>query len=509
MMHPAGVADVRAAEAAAMAVAPSGDLMRRASRGLADIVARLLTAQVSRPTKASIVILAGSGSNGGDALFAGAVLASQGVNVTAVTTSHSWHEEGMAALVTQGGIHVAADEVADEQLAAIGESCSMVIDGIVGIGGVGGLRPGAVRALTLITAHDPFVVSVDIPSGVDADSGIVSGDVMTGEVVTADVTVTFGALKPGLLIAPGKEHAGLVELVDIGITDFLESPEFSVLDGVDVASWLPEPTARSHKYNRGVVGVAAGSPAYVGAALLCTGAARVGGVGMVHFLDRGDSVNAAVISRYPDVVASGSDPRSLTRITGWVCGSGLDRGVDADAVRAVLAVESPVVLDASALAIVADDDSLRTRIIERFGSGLTTVITPHSGEFEVMFPGLLAKGRLAAAVTAAGELHAIVVLKGSGTLIATPDGRVFIDTEGTAVLSCAGSGDVLAGVIGSMVAAAHARGEGDLAAATAAAVWIHGRAGRIAGARGKPVTALEILTSLPDAISHARRGESS
>jgi NAD(P)H-hydrate repair Nnr-like enzyme with NAD(P)H-hydrate dehydratase domain len=101
----------------------------------------------------------------------------------------------------------------------------------------------------------------------------------------------------------------------------------------------------------------------------------------------------------------------------------------------------------------------------------------------------------------------IVVLKGPGTIIAAPSGEVRIDTEGTAVLSCAGSGDVLAGIIGSVVAATHARGQGDLVDATAAAVWLHGRAGRIAGSRGRPVTALEILDNLPEAISHARRGE--
>jgi hydroxyethylthiazole kinase-like uncharacterized protein yjeF len=262
-----------------------------------------------------------------------------------------------------------------------------------------------------------------------------------------------------------------------------------------------------------VVGVAAGSPAYPGAALLCTGASRLGGVGMAHYLDRGDGLAAQVVARYPDVVASGADPRGSARITGWVCGCGFDRAVDADAVRAVLAVDQPVVLDASALRIVAGDATLRARITERGEAGAVTIITPHEGEFEALFPGALVAsrpdaGRLAAARRAAGEMRAIVVLKGSGTIIASPDGAVRIDTEGTAVLSCAGSGDVLAGLIGSVVAAAHARGEGGLLDATAAAVWIHGRAGRIAGVRGRPVTALDILDRIADAISHARRGDS-
>lgn len=514
-MHPACVADVRAAEAAAMEGAPEGDLMRRASLGLAGVIGRVIEAQGTKATdkkaterkamrKARVVILAGAGNNGGDALFAGAELAAAGVRVVAVTTGSSWHLSGMAALLAATGEHVESGSASDDELRAIGDACDVLVDGVVGIGGSGALRAPIVRALDLLTESDPFVVSVDIPSGVDADTGTVAG-----RAVSADVTVTFGALKPGLLIAPGKSHAGVVELIDIGIDAFLPPSRLAVLEDVDVAVWLPEPRSDGHKYSRGVVGVVAGSPAYPGAALLCTGAARLGGVGMAHYLDRGDGLAAQVIARYPDVVASGADPRSAARITGWVCGCGFDRAVDADAVRAVLAVDRPVVLDASALSIVADDPVLRSGIAERGDAGSVTIITPHEGEFEAMFPGALATGRLDAALHAAAEMRAIVVLKGPGTIIASPDGAVRIDTEGTAVLSCAGSGDVLAGLIASVVAAAHARGEESMLDATAAAVWIHGRSGRIAGARGRPITALDILDRIPDAISHARRGETS
>jgi hydroxyethylthiazole kinase-like uncharacterized protein yjeF len=500
----AAVAQVRAAEEAAMAAAPDVDLMAQAAHGLATVIERVLAGQGIKPAKAQVVALIGSGNNGGDALFAVAEIAAVGATVVAITTGSTWHEAGMSALFAAGGTHQSAADVADDSLTSLGESCDVLVDGIVGIGGSGGLREEAVRVVALMGAATPFTVSVDVPSGVDANSGVV-----TGAAVRADVTVTFGVLKPGLLIAPGKDFAGEIELIDIGLSAFLidKKSHIAVLEGIDVATYVPEPDPMGHKYTRGVVGVATGSSAYPGAAVLSVGAARWGGVGMVHYLDRGDGLAALVIEHYPDVIASGADPRELPRVTGWVCGCGFDRAVDADAVRAVLATEQPVVLDASALAIVASDDSLRDQIAARDVAGFTTIITPHEGEFEKLFPGFLAKGRLSAARTAAHALGVILVLKGPGTIIAAPSGEVRIDTEGTAVLSCAGSGDVLAGIIGSVVAAAHARGQHALINATAAAVWLHGRAGRIAGARGRPVTALEILDNLPEAISHARRGE--
>ena len=504
MIPLAAVSQVRAAEEAAMAAAPDVDLMAQAAHGLAMVIERVLAGQGVKPGKAQVVALIGSGNNGGDALFAVTETAAAGASVVAITTGSTWHEAGMSALLAAGGAHQIAADLADDSLMAFGQSCDVLVDGIVGIGGSGGLREQAVRVVSLTCEPSPFTVSVDVPSGVDADSGVV-----TGAAVRADVTVTFGVLKPGLLIAPGKDFAGEIELIDIGLSPFLidEKSHIAVLEGIDVATYVPEPDPMGHKYTRGVVGVATGSHTYPGAAALSVGAARWGGVGMVHYLDRGDGLAALVIEHYPDVIASGADPRELPRVTGWVCGCGFDRAVDADAVRAVLATEQPVVLDASALSIVASDDSLREQIAARDVAGFTTIITPHEGEFATLFPGLLAQGRLAAARSAAHALGVIVVLKGPGTIMAAPDGSVRIDTEGTAVLSCAGSGDVLAGIIGSVVAATHARGHGDLVDATAAAVWLHGRAGRIAGSRGRPVTALEILDNLPEAISHARRGE--
>jgi hydroxyethylthiazole kinase-like uncharacterized protein yjeF len=326
------------------------------------------------------------------------------------------------------------------------------------------------------------------------------------------VTVTFGAVKPGLLLAPGRFHAGAVQLLDIGLA-FDDDPVAVVLDDSDVALWVPEPAEDAYKYRRGVVGVAAGSRPYPGAALLVTAAARHANVGMVRYLDRDDGNAAVVLAHYPDVVVDGSPPADQSRATAWGCGSGCP-GDHLDEVTGAAALEAavPVVLDAGALTVLAQSDDLRDRVVRRAREGLTTVLTPHEGEFERLMPGLLADsdGRLAAASAAAAALSATVVLKGPGTVVVDPSGDAYVDTEGTADLGTAGSGDVLTGIIAGVLASAWADGHRDpavLTEATAAAVWLHGRAGAIAAGPG-PVTATDIVLALPSAVRVAREGES-
>jgi ADP-dependent NAD(P)H-hydrate dehydratase / NAD(P)H-hydrate epimerase len=180
-------------------------------------------------------------------------------------------------------------------------------------------------------------------------------------------------------------------------------------------------------------------------------------------------------------------------------------------VRAVLEARVPVVLDAGALTVVAEDADVRAAIADRASRGLPTVLTPHEGEFERMQPGLLAAlGRLDAARAAASALGAVIVLKGPGTVIVDPDGTAFVDTEGTADLGTAGSGDVLTGVVAAVLAGAWADGvrvPASLTEATAAAVWLHGRAGREA-AVDAPVTAPDVAAAVPAAIRIAREGDS-
>src|SRR5450631_511107 len=226
------VAAVRAAETASMAGLPAGTLMERASFGLAATCAQLL----DRVYGSRVVLLVGSGDNGGDALYAGAVLARRGAVVEAVLLGSTAHVGGLAALRQAGG------RVGDR--AAVLRA-DLVLDGIVGIGGSGALRPDAASLVDDIPAATT-VVAVDVPSGVDADTGVVSG-----AAVRAHVTVTFGTWKPGLLVDPGAEHAGVVELVDIRLGPYLPTATVSALQALDVAQVLPTPTAESDKYRRG------------------------------------------------------------------------------------------------------------------------------------------------------------------------------------------------------------------------------------------------------------------
>ncbi len=234
-----------------MARLPEGALMQRAAAGLAAACAELL----GRVYGSRVVLLVGSGDNGGDALYAGARLARRGAGVTAVLLSpERAHGAGLAALRRAGGTVTAPDGAEEPILRA-----DLVVDGIVGIGGKGGLRPDAERLAGVVARSRAAVVAVDLPSGVDADTGEVRGPALR-----ADLTVTFGAYKPGLLIDPAREYAGVVRLVDIGLAPPPADAELEALQHADVARLLPLPSAESDKYRRGVVGIAAGSARYPG-----------------------------------------------------------------------------------------------------------------------------------------------------------------------------------------------------------------------------------------------------
>src|SRR5579859_450611 len=286
------VADVRTAERALMALVPDGALMQRAAAGLASVCATLL----GRVYGARVAVLAGTGDNGGDALFAGARLAGRGAQVTAIAAGAGLHAAGAAALRMAGG-HV-ADGPGREPGAAIA-GADLIIDGILGIGGRGGLRePAATLARLTAQAADAgaIVVAADLPSGVDADTGVVSGTA-----IMADVTVTFGTIKPGLLVDPGASHAGTVELIDIGLRPHLARPAFEALQSADVAALLPRPAAESDKYRRGVLGVLAGSQRYMGAAVLSVGGAIRGGAGMVRLVSAQPAADV-VRQHWPEAV---------------------------------------------------------------------------------------------------------------------------------------------------------------------------------------------------------------
>ena len=489
MINAYRVAEVIAAEHVHADELESGVLMERASAGLASEILRMLAGSV---VGTRVVIAAGSGNNGGDALFAGALLARRGMRVDALGTTAAVHLEGLAAMRRAGGRFSVWDAAGSRSVI---DDADVIIDGLVGIGARGALRGPAEEMVPFLNAAKAIRVSVDLASGVDADTGQV-----LGVAFDADLTVTFGAFKPGHLIAPGKSLSGEVRLIDIGIADSLGVPAIRAMRQGDVEAEIPGPEFSDHKYRRGVVGVAAGSDEYPGAALLCVGAALRGQVGMVQYLDRVDGVARMVVAQHPEVVASARV--DAPRVTAWVCGPGFVPGNrDHDAVEACLRTSVPVVLDAGALTILAESEGLQQLVRER---GAVTILTPHDGEFARLGGMVDGLGRLEAALALARERDAVVVLKGPGTVIAAPDGTCFVDVEGGPVLATAGSGDVLSGVIGALLAQAQARagiyGVADAARIAAVACWLHGRAGNLAGAEGQPVTASSLIDSLGRAM---------
>ena len=474
MRHAHTAGQVRAAEAALMARLPDGTLMQRAAAGLAATCARMLP----RVHGARVHVLAGSGDNGGDALYAGAALARRGARVSAVLLSPGRaHPGGLAALRAAGG-RVTAGQ-------ADFERADLVLDGIVGIGGRGGLRPEAQPYAAL--PRRGRVVAVDVPSGVDADTGEVHGVALR-----ADVTVCFGTYKPGLLVDPGASYAGVVQLVGIGLD--LPEPAVTALQHPDVAALLPVPGAESDKYRRGVAGVAAGSSRYPGAALLAVAGALHGGAGAVRYAG---TAAAEVVRRFPETLVTGGGPADAGRVQAWVVGPGSGGGA-ADGLREALEAEVPVLVDADGLTELA-----RLGPYALAGRTAPVLLTPHTGEAARLLAGVdggpppaaddLAATRLATARRLAAAYGATVLLKGSTTVVAAPGGPVRVNPTGTPWLATAGSGDVLAGLAGALLAAGL-----DPFDAASVAAYLHGLAGRIAAA-GAPVAALDVAGALPAA----------
>ncbi|MGW4370817.1 NAD(P)H-hydrate dehydratase [Nocardia takedensis] len=464
--------EVRAAEAELFTRVPDGVPMRRAAYGLARVVAAELRERTGGVAGRAVGLLVGSGDNGGDALWAGAMLRRRGVAVTAVLLDpERAHREGLAALRAAGG------RVRD-RVGAV----DLVIDGIVGISGRGPLRPAAAD---IVAALDVPIVAADLPSGVDPDTGAVAGPA-----VRAAVTVAFGAPKPVHALAAA--WCGRIEVVPIGLR--LPEAGLRALDPAEIGARWPVPGAADDKYSQGVTGVCAGSAAYPGAAVLCTGAAVAATSGMVRFAGEGA---AAVLARHPEVVAAESIERT-GRVQSWVFGPG--GGTDAaaaDRLARVLATDVPVVVDADGLTLLAEHpDLVRDRTAP-------TVLTPHAGEFARLAGREVGDDRVAAVRDLAESLRATVLLKGRATLVAAPGHPTLVNEAGGSWAATAGAGDVLSGVIGALLAAGF-----DPAWSAAAAARAHslaaGLAARASGDAGAPISAEPLLDHLRPAIATLR-----
>jgi hydroxyethylthiazole kinase-like uncharacterized protein yjeF len=462
------VEHIRAAEAAALARLPAGELMQRAAHALAAQCARTLGAVYG----AHVVLLVGGGNNGGDALFAGALLARRGARVDALLLDATRvHGDGLVAFDRAGGrVHDAAatrpgagEPGTSPRDADLLARADLVVDGLFGIGGRAGLD-GVAAELAAACAGRP-TVAVDVPSGVDADTGDAGGGA-----VSATMTVTFGALKAGLVAGDGARLCGELFVADLGLD--LPAARAHVLEGTDVAALLPVPGAGDDKYTRGVVGVAAGSQQYAGAGVLATGAAVHGGAGMVRYVG---SAPDPVRAGYPEVVVHPDARPHEVRVQAWVVGPGL--GTDGTAMELladVLRTDVPVIADADAITLIARSPGLVR------GRTAPTVLTPHDREFARIADGP-GSDRIAAARRAAAELGVTVLLKGNATVVAAPDGVAYLNATGTPWLATAGSGDVLSGLIGALLA-----GGVPATLAAAAGAHVHGVAGQLAAAAGPP-----------------------
>lgn len=471
MLHAYSAAAVRAAEQPLLAAGRGPALMRTAAHGLAMGVVSVLRSRGQGVYGAKVVLLVGSGNNGGDTLYAGAYLAARGARTTALLASARTHPEELLAFEKSGGRCVALGE-SGAPAGFLGEArlSDVVLDGLLGTGGSGGLREPAATVVaqlaTLAGPDRPAVVACDLPSGVDATTGEVHGPVLR-----ADLTVTFGAHKTGLLSAPGEQFSGTTVLVDLGLGRHLGPPESFRLEASDIAALLPQPASADHKYTRGVAGVIAGSAQYPGAALLAVAAASACGPGMVRYLGP-DPVAAAIHGRNPEVVCSHNSPQDV-RAQAWLAGPGID-GDQAQLDRAAAAMASglPTVVDAAALALVKPGNG---------GGNERLVLTPHAGELSALLArcgvslnrARIEASPLAAARQAAALLGAVVLLKGPTTIVAAPDGRVFTQANGTPRLATAGSGDTLAGMLAALLAMSAE--PLDLARTAALAAAFHGQ----------------------------------
>ena len=471
MRHYYTADQIREAEAPLLANLPDGALMRRAAYGLANAIARELVALTGGISGRRICAVVGSGDNGGDALWAATFLRRRGAAAAAILLNpQRTHAEALAAFTRAGGRVVESVPAATD----------LVIDGVVGISGSGSLRPNAAEVFAAVDHAGIPVVAVDIPSGVDVQTGAADGPH-----VHAGLTVTFGGRKPVHTLG----DCGRVELIDIG----LELPETDIrgLDAGDVAALWPVPDAKDDKYTQGVTGVLAGSATYPGAAVLCTGAAVAATSGMVRYAG---SAGQQVLSHWPEVIATPT-VAAAGRVQAWVVGPGI--GTDdtgAAALWFAMQTDLPVIVDADGLTILAAHPDL---VVDRTAP---TVLTPHAGEFARLAGSRPGDDRVGATRELADRLGATVLLKGNITVVAEPGGTVYLNPAGQSWAATAGSGDVLSGVIGALLAAGLPTVD-----AAAAAAFVHARAANLSaadpGPRPAPTSASRILAHVRAAIA--------
>ncbi|MGH2784086.1 MAG: NAD(P)H-hydrate dehydratase [Actinomycetota bacterium] len=455
-----------------------------------------------------VVIVCGKGNNAGDGLVAGRRLAAWGAKVSAVMLLGS--ELGGAAGEALAGFpgRVLGPEALDREL---GRS-DLAIDAIFGVGLSRAPKGAVAVAIERLSSGQTPVIAVDVPSGVNADTGAIA----EGRAARAVLTVTLGGLKPGLLFEPGRSAAGRVEVADIGVPEDLRTGTASALDAADVRALLPRRQAASNKRRVGTVLVVVGSRGLPGAAALAAGACVHGGAGLT-VIAAPESVVPMIVGRVPEVTAiplpetgDGTiDPKAIELIRPRLgefhvvaMGPGLSTHPGtAELIRALVTeLALPMVLDADALTAF-------TGAVEQLAQARgPLVLTPHTRELSRLIGRSdedIESDRLAAARAAASSLDSVVLLKGPGTVIAAPDGTAYVNPTGGPALAQGGTGDVLTGLTAALLAqdlvVGERRGEHLV---TALAAWIHGRAADLAAERcaPHPASASMLIDLLPEVL---------
>lgn len=466
-------------------------LMERAGRAVADIVRRIWDG-------GRIVVLTGPGNNGGDGWVAARLLRDAGYPVVVGAVGHRDQLSGDAAAAASRF----SGEVGSAESMHFDRS-GLVVDALYGAGVRLPLKAAASKIIEQVNDSGAAILAVDLPSGIEGASGTCDPTA-----IRADATVTFHRLKPGHVLMPGRFYCGRISLVDIGLSPGVSTEVRPAVLLNRPSIWhaaLPAPTLGGHKYNRGHAVVVTGTAHATGAARLAAEAALRVGAGLVTLASPMEAVSANAAHVTAIMVREANGPAGLAallgdaRLNAVVVGPGLGRGErTSKMVETALAGERAVVVDADGLTSFSKEPA---RLFAAIGASAgATVLTPHDGEFALLFPTMRAASRLHRARAAAKASGAVILLKGADTIVASPDGRAMIADNAPPYLATAGAGDVLAGLAGGLLAQGMPAFE-----AASAAVWIHGEAANL---KGPGLISEDLAGRVPDVLSRLSWGAS-
>ena len=477
--------------------------MERASVGMANAILERFGPLPGR----RVVVAAGGGNNAGDGFVIARELYRAGADVAVLATSDEYEGDAAVNLAVLKNLNVRL--VGREALAGELAGADLVVDAILGTGFRGEVRGDLAGLIQEINGSGLPVVAVDVPSGVNGSTGEVAGPA-----VRASLTVCAHAAKVGCVVAPGRDHAGEVEVVDIGIPPEAEvEPTTTWTDAVSLRGLVPRRTGAAHKYSAGSLLIVAGSASATGATVMVGRGAQRAGCGIIfvvtsesaaHRVDA--ALTEALVSGAPedeDGLMSGDAVEHILEMSGRASAIvlGPAAGVGEGGRRLVEGVlggtDLPVLLDADAITNLPGPEALA-----RLRRGAPTVITPHAGELGRLLgtgAGEVGAHRLQSARRAAEESASCVLLKGMDTIVARGE-RVAVNSTGTHALATAGTGDVLSGVIGALLS----RGMDAYDAARAGA-WAHGRAAELwlqtTGGPAESMVATDLFSYLPGAFA--------